>query len=104
MDRRAVVVAGALLVTGCGADRVPAGSVAAEAADVLAERTGVRSVVDCREELEAEAGTEVRCVLTPDGEDARYGVTVRVTAVEGDEVTVDVRVDGAPIPDDTAAG
>jgi hypothetical protein len=104
VNRRAAVVAGVFLVTACGADRVPAGAVAAEAADVLAERTGVRSVVDCPAGLEAEAGTEVRCVLTPTGAAERYGVTVRVTSVEGDEVTVDVQVDGVPLPEDAAVG
>ena len=83
---------------------MPAGSVAAEAAEVLADRTGVRSVIDCPEALEAERGTAVRCVLMPDGADERYGVTVRVTSVEGDDVTVDVTVDGSPLPEGSTAG
>ena len=99
MSRPAVValLAAGLLIAGCGADRVPAGTVAVEAADVLAERTGVRSAISCPEELQAEPGAELRCVLTPEGEASRYGVTVTVTSVDGDQVGVDVEVDDAPL-------
>ena len=100
MSRPGAIVAAAAcvaLLAGCGADRVPAGTVADAAADVLAERTGVRSAIFCPEELEAESGQELRCVLTPDGERERYGVTVTVTSVDGDQVDVDVAVDAEPV-------
>jgi hypothetical protein len=102
--RATAVVATALVLPGCGADRVPPEMVAAEAADALAQRTGVRGIVDCPEELQAKPGKELRCVLTPEGSDEQYGVTVRVTSVEGDMIDVDVEVDDASLAEDAPAG
>ncbi|RZU33942.1 DUF4333 domain-containing protein [Blastococcus saxobsidens] len=99
MARRALLGFVAVLSAGstaCGADRVPADAVAAEAAAVLAERTGVRSQVSCPDELEVVPGTALRCELTPEGASERYGVTVTVTSVDGDDVDVAVEVDDAP--------
>ena len=99
MPRRALPALVALLAAGptaCGADHLPADAVAAEAADALADRTGVRSEVSCPGELEVEPGTALRCMLTPEGGGQQYGVTVTVTAVDGDQVDVAVQVDEAP--------
>lgn len=99
MFRPGVALAGAaiaVVVVGCGTEGVPAGTVATEAAHVLAERTGVRSEVTCPQDLQADVGQELRCVLVPEGGDERYGVTVRVTSVDGDQVDVDVEVDDVP--------
>lgn len=88
------VLAGCALESGAGV-----------APEVLAEqvsRSLERSVgrppddVTCLDELPARVGAEVRCTLV-DGE-ATYGVTVRTTAVEGDDVRFDVQVDQEPQP------
>ncbi len=63
---------------------------------MLEERTGVASEVRCPAEPAAEVGVELRCVLAPEGEGQEYGVTVRVTAVDGDVLDLDVQVDDEP--------
>ena len=47
--------------------------------------------IDCPGDLEAEEGTEMRCVLHA-GED-KLGVTVTVTGVDGEDVEFDIEVD-----------
>jgi hypothetical protein len=86
----------ALALSGCGTGPAAPSQVAAEAARVLEARTGVPSDVSCPSELPAEVGAELRCVLTPEGDPQEYGVTVTVTAVDGDVLDLDVRVDDEP--------
>ncbi|RBY93817.1 hypothetical protein DQ244_00010 [Blastococcus sp. TBT05-19] len=98
-SRRAAAALGAAAVvalTACGTDPATALQVAAEAERVLEERTGVPAMVSCPGELAAEAGAELRCVLTPEGEPVEYGVLVTVTAVDGDVLELDVQVDDEP--------
>lgn len=100
MPRRAALGFVAVLIggpiTACGTDRVPADAVAAEASAVLTDRTGVRSEVSCSDELQVEPGSQLRCLATPEGGAERYGLTVTVTAVDGDDVDIVVEVDDAP--------
>ena len=81
---------------GCGAGSLTAGDVATEAEDALEQRVGVRPDVRCPADLPAEVGAETRCILTADGDDAEYGVTVRITSVTEGRATFDVQVDDRP--------
>jgi hypothetical protein len=99
LSGRAVALGGVAVLlglAGCGTDPATAAQVAAEAAEVLEARTGVPSDVSCPDELPAEVGAELRCVLTPEGDPLQYGVTVTVTAVDGNVLDLDVQVDDEP--------
>ncbi|MCA0145027.1 DUF4333 domain-containing protein [Blastococcus sp. LR1] len=99
MSGRAGALVGAaavLALAGCGTDPATSSQVATEAARVLEARTGVPSDVSCPDELPAEVGAELRCVLTPEGDPQEYGVTVTVTAVDGNVLDLDVQVDDEP--------
>ena len=89
-------------VAGCSLEAGPEPGVAP---DVLAEQVSVSLAetvgrapddVECPDRLAARVGAEVRCTLR-DGETA-YGVTVRATAVDGDDVRFDIQVDQDPLP------
>jgi len=88
----------ALLLTlgGCTTGAIAAADVAAEAEKVLAQQSGVGGTVTCPEDLDDKVGAEIRCTLTAGGDRARYGVRVRVTAVDAHSVRFDVAVDRKP--------
>ena len=90
----AVAVAGAC---GGGEGAVPRGDVEAQAARQLAASTG-RPPPDvvCPGDLPAKKGATLACVLTAD-DNARYRVTIAVTAVDGADVDFDVSVADAPL-------
>jgi hypothetical protein len=83
-------------LTACGAGSVDADDVATGAEDALEKQVGARPDVTCPEDLEAEVGAKTRCTLTAEGLDGEYGVSVTVTAVDGDDVNYDVLVDDEP--------
>ena len=84
-------------LAGCGAGSLPADDVANGAEDALEAQVGARPDVTCPDDLAAEVGAETRCTLTVDGDDQEYGVTVTVTAVEGETANFDVQVDEEPV-------
>ena len=80
----------------CGSGSLAADDVATSAEDALEEQVGARPDVSCPDDLDAEVGAETRCMLTVDGDDQEYGVTVTVTSVEGETANFDVQVDEEP--------
>ena len=80
----------------CGSTVLPADEVAAGAEDALEEEAGSRPEVSCPEDVEAEVGAETRCLLTAEGLEGEYGVTVTVTSVEDGEAQFEVQVDEEP--------
>jgi hypothetical protein len=78
-------------------DSLTADHVANGAADALEAKVGARPDVSCPEDLAAEVGAETRCTLSVSGDAEKYGVTVRVTSVEGDTAEFDVEVDEEPV-------
>ncbi|GAA1204336.1 DUF4333 domain-containing protein [Prauserella alba] len=86
----------ALGVTACSA-QVDSGELETQVKSSLEQSTGNKAkAVDCPDDLEAEVGATTRCTLTaPD--DSRIGVSVKVTAVEGEQASFDIKVDDAPM-------
>lgn len=84
-------------LSGCGSSStVEADDVEAQVSEALAAEVGeAPDGVSCPGDLEAEVGATIRCELEAGG--LTYGVTVRVTGIDGDAAALDIRVD-----DDTA--
>ena len=96
--RRLVVVLGALpLALGACAGSLPAADVATQAEDVLEEQEGVRPDITCPEDLEEEVGAQTRCTWTAGDDPTEYGLTITVTAVDGDGAEFDVGLDRQPL-------
>jgi Domain of unknown function (DUF4333) len=76
------------------ADPLPAERVSDAVADAFEAELGFRPVVSCPDDMGAEAGAETRC--TAGVEDATYGATVTVTAVDDGGAEFDVQVDRDP--------
>ena len=83
----------ALLLSGCSqSTTVDEKSVEEELSRQLEASAGqAPDDVDCPSDLDGEEGAEMRCTLTA-GED-QLGVTVTVTAVDGEDVDFDFKVD-----------
>ena len=95
---RPLLLASAVLVlTGCGADSIPAEEVADEAATLLEREVGVRPQIVCPDAVPAEVGASTRCTLTAGDDPTEYGVTVTVAAVEDGEPEYSVEVDREPL-------
>lgn len=98
--RAAAGLLAALFVAGCsvsvgGDKRVSRDEVAEKASGALAAKVGKQpDDVLCKDDLKAEVGATVRCELTVDGR--KLGMTVTATAVDGDNVKMDFKVDDAP--------
>jgi hypothetical protein len=84
-------------LAGCGAGTVSKADLATAAENLLEKQVGQRPDVTCPDDLEAEVGATMRCTLTAEGLDGRYGVTVTVTKVDGDQARFDVQVDTEPL-------
>jgi hypothetical protein len=92
-DRRftLLVVGGlALALAGCGEDAVPSDEVEATAVQEFSQQFEVQSV-DCPDDLPAEVGGEITCVLV-DGAGGEFEMTATVTEVEGDEASFDLEI------------
>jgi len=98
----ALPVLGALVLTACSTRTVEPLApevVADQIADALQEEVGVRPVVSCTDDLEAEVGAEVVCDLSTEADpETIYPVTATVTAVDTEtgQVDFDVAVADAP--------
>lgn len=80
----------------CSTTPVLSASAAADqVSDALEAEVGrAPEEVTCPDDLDAEVGNEMRCTLVDSGES--YGVTVRITSVEGDTAEFDIEVDEEP--------
>jgi hypothetical protein len=77
-------------------EEMPKGELERSIADSLEREVGQRpDAVECPSGVTAEVGESLRCVLTA-GQD-RLGLTATVTAVDGDDVGVDIQVDDVPM-------
>lgn len=86
--------AAAALLVGCSAEaKLSKDDVADSVAEKLAAQTGQpKPDVTCPEDLKGKVGTSLRCRLTAtDG--TGFGVTVKVTSVEGSTIRYDIKVD-----------
>lgn len=50
--------------------------------------------VDCPSDIDAEIGKTMRCTLSVD--DTTYGLTIKITSVDGDKANFDIKVDDKP--------
>ncbi|MDF9714576.1 DUF4333 domain-containing protein [Nocardioides sp. ChNu-153] len=90
----AAVVA-ALLLGGCSS-QVAQDDVEDQITEQLTEVVGQEPAdVDCPDDLEAEEGATMTCVLTAE-DDTTIDVGVEVTAVDGDDVSFDIQVADEP--------
>ncbi|NLU65837.1 DUF4333 domain-containing protein [Streptomyces sp. HNM0574] len=89
----AAAAAGALLV-GCSSEaKMAKDEVANTVAEKLAAQTGQpKPDVTCPEDLVGKVGTSMRCKLTA-SDGSSLGVTVKVTAVDGNQIKYDIKAD-----------
>ena len=89
----AAALALTLGLSGCGGSSVEASDVEKQISSELGKQIDQTiDSVDCPNDLKAEVGEEETCTLTADGED--YDVAVKVTKVDGDNVSFDINVEG----------
>ncbi|MFJ8859243.1 DUF4333 domain-containing protein [Streptomyces sp. NPDC102451] len=83
---------------GSSAPRVSATELGDTVAEKLAATTGQpKPDVTCPDDLVGKVGTTTRCTLkAADG--STLGVTVTVTAVNGDKIDYDIKADNTPTP------
>ncbi|MET9832229.1 DUF4333 domain-containing protein [Streptomyces sp. NPDC006385] len=89
--------AAAALLVGCSSEaKLSKEEVANTVAEKLAAQTGQpKPDVTCPEDLVGKVGTSLRCRLTAtDG--TSFGVTTKVTSVDGDTIKYDIEVDEKP--------
>ncbi|MGV9797643.1 DUF4333 domain-containing protein [Mycobacterium sp. NPDC003449] len=95
-----LVAAGLLGACSSGADEpggVAKDKLASEVKTQLEAQVGSKAdSVTCDGNLEAKVGATQKCELTAEG--AKLGVTVKATAVDGDNVKFDAKVDDEPMP------
>lgn len=94
----AALLVSAAALAGCGSgDSVDRGEVEQKVLDGVEQQTGEKmKSVECDEDLPAEVGASIRCILTaPDG--TRAGVTVTTRTVEGDTADFHFQVDDQPM-------
>ena len=97
--RPRLLAATALLTLGlaaCGSNDLAADSIAKAAEDALEAEAGARPDVSCPDDLPAKVGAEARCTLSAGDDPTKYGVTVRVTSIEGKTARFAVEVDEQP--------
>jgi hypothetical protein len=75
---------------------VPAADVATRAEDVLEEQEGIRPDITCPDDLEEQVGAQTRCTWTAGDDPTEYGLTITVTAVDGEGTEFDVELDRQP--------
>jgi Domain of unknown function (DUF4333) len=82
----------------CGSATVRAEDVAAAAEAAFEEESGgIEFPVACPEDLEAEVGSETRCVLTNTNTDEEFDVRVTVTSIEDDSAQFDFEFGTRPL-------
>jgi hypothetical protein len=90
--RSSLVVIGVLVLAlaGCGEDAIAADDVESTAVDEFSQQFEVQSV-DCPDDLPAEVGAEITCVLV-DGAGGEFEMTATVTSVDGDRADFDLEI------------
>ncbi|MDT9592074.1 DUF4333 domain-containing protein [Nocardioides zeae] len=93
----ALTAAGAALaLTACSAGSVESDDVEDKISSELTQQTGTEpDEVDCPEDLDAEEGATMTCVLTAE-DGSTIDVDVEVTEVDGNDVSFDIQVADAP--------
>lgn len=89
----AVLLAGALALSGCGmlTPKVAKADVEQQISTQLEAQVGTKpDKIECPEDLKGEVGTTMTCVLTHQGQS--LDVTVTVTSVENNTVRFDIQV------------
>ena len=79
-----------------GSGTLSADEVATKAEDALEQQVGVRPTISCPDDLKAEVGAETRCTLTGADDPTEYGVSIKVSEVNGNNVKFDIQVDDKP--------
>lgn len=88
----ALLVFFVVTLAGCnGQPSVSAGDVEEQARQEFAEQFPVESV-DCSEDLPAEVGASITCVLV--SEDQSFEMTATTTAVQGEDASFDLELTG----------
>ena len=94
LSRSLVLVTAGAALAGCGMlgpASVPADEVETQVSDKLTELVGqTPEEISCPEDLQAEEGAEMTCVLSDGGQ--TIDVTVTVTRVDGGDVEFDIQV------------
>ena len=83
-------------LSGCGSGTLSADEVATKAEDALEQQVGARPTISCPDDVKAEVGAQTRCTLTGGDDPAEYGVSIKVTEVDGDNAKFDIQVDDQP--------
>jgi hypothetical protein len=83
-------------LSACGSGTLSADEVATKAEDALEQQIGVRPTISCPDDVKAEVGATTRCTLTGGDDPTKYGVSIKVTSVKGDNAKFDVKVDEQP--------
>ncbi len=94
---RALMIGGMLAVAGCSQPNVvDRGELESSVKTKLETAVGAKARgVSCPDELNVEAKAKTRCTLEAmDG--TKFGVTVTVTSVKGDDAELDYQVDQSP--------
>ena len=87
----AAALALTLGLSGCGGSSVESSDLEEQISTQLGKQIDQKiESVDCPNDLKAEVGEEESCTLTSDGED--YDVSVKVTEVDGNDVSFDIDV------------
>lgn len=95
-----IVLLSAALATGAcsasvGTPQVDKSEVASQISTQLAEKIGEPpGDVTCPENLDAEVGASITCILTEQG--TEYDVTATVTSVDGESANFDIKVADVP--------
>jgi hypothetical protein len=79
----------ALMLAGCGDPAVSSADVEAQAEEQFSQQFPVDSV-DCPEDLPAEVGATIQCVLVSEGQS--FEMTATTTSVEGSDVEFDLEL------------
>jgi len=94
----AVLALGFAGLAACGSsDSVSEGDVEDNVKEALAQEIGQEpESVECDDDLKAEVGASIRCVLTAE-DGTRIGLTVTTKSVDGNDVEFDIQVDDQPM-------
>lgn len=79
-----------------GSGVIFADEVARQAEESLGEKYGTRPDITCPDDLPGKVGATTRCVLTVDGDDTSYGMTSKVTQLNGSDYRLSFAVDEQP--------
>lgn len=85
----AVLSLGLVMLAGCGSGSVSAADVEQEAATQFGEQFPVDSV-ECDEDLPAEVGASITCVLVSEG--ASFEMTATASGIEDGQVSLDLEL------------